>query len=144
MEKTKVEIYNCELKHGATTTTVHTIPKNGVTAREITLLRAMHGADSVLNIKPAGEREVDQKQELLLLARNYANTQDPFSGKKLVERVFSVVLANYEQWIEEQVELEQMEREEKRQKSQEEMRRITAAAQAAAEVAAKMGERTAA
>ena len=138
MSKVKVEVYDCELKHGNTTSTNHTIPKAGITAKEMILLKHMHGPDSLLNVKEAGHKQVDEKEELLNFARRYANTSDPLSGKRMVEKVFSVSLHNYETWIEDQLQVEEMVREERHEKSQAEMRRITVAAQAAAAAVSEM------
>lgn len=116
----KVELFDCVLQHGGNKD--HEIPKVGVTAREIFLLRAMHGEGAVPDreVKPHYEkgktvqatRDIEPKMELFELARKYANTADPMSGKKIVERVFSTSLVGFEKWYEESVELERMEQEE--------------------------------
>lgn len=120
----KVDLYDCILIHAGNKD--HEIPKNGVTAREIALLRGMHGDESVPEryIKPrmkGGQqetRDVDPKIELFELARKYANTADPMSGKKVVEKVFGTALIGFDNWFSESVELENMEREEAMQQRQ--------------------------
>jgi hypothetical protein len=137
----KVELFDAMLRHGGNKD--HEIPKLGITAREITLLKAMHGEDAVLDrdIKPhkiKGEpatRDVDVKMEMFELAKKYANTADPMSGKKLVERVFGTSLVGFDKWIDEQREMEQMEHEEamrRRQEESAEFRRKQAAEKAVA------------
>ncbi len=127
----KVELFDLMLRHGGNEK--HEIPKVAVSGREILLIKAMHGEESIPEgtIKPhidpktkePAVREVDPKIELFELARKYANTMDPMSGKKVVERVFGTALVGFEKWLEETMELENMEREEAHQRRQEEAQR---------------------
>lgn len=122
----KTEIYNIRVRHGGNM--LHEIPKEKVTMKEIVLLRAIHGDDSVPDslITPAGERDVNEKTELFHLAREYGSASDPAHGKKLVEKVFSQPLIGFEAWLAEAIELEDMERaeqDEKRRLSQIEARK---------------------
>lgn len=121
MAKTKVEIFNCRLRLAGNIN--HDIPKPLVTMREMRLMRAMHGEDSVIEIKPAdpAHAEIDEREEYMHLSRQYTNTSDPMSGRKVVEKVFGVELSEYPQWLEDQVELENMEREERSKSSRKEM-----------------------
>lgn len=138
----KVELFDCTLNHGGNDK--HQIPKVAVTGREMLLIKAMHGEDSIPegSVKPHIDaktkepafRDIDSKIELYELARKYANTMDPMSGKKVVERVFQTALVGFEKWLEETLELENMEREEAHQRRQDEAarRRQQDAARAAA------------
>lgn len=118
MEKKTLELFDCLVRHGGNKE--HEIPKVGVTATEIRLLRAMHGDEAVLDrdIKPHkvdGKHatvEVDAKVELFELAKKYANTADPLSAKKAIEKAFGTALIGYEKWVDEALELERMEQEE--------------------------------
>lgn len=114
-----VDTYDIELRHGGNI--FHSTPKKGVTMKEIVLLRSIHGDDAVPDslVKKAGTKEAqDEKLELFDLARRYANTADPMSGKKIVEKTFSTALIGFEAWLQETIELEQMEREERREQHQ--------------------------
>lgn len=135
--KTTLKLFDCELYHGGVKT--HSIPLRGITMKELVLLRALHGQDAILDkeikdSKPA-EGEFDERELLFTLARKYGNTADPMSGKKLIERVLSVPLVGFEAWIEDQIQLEQMERDERQEAFQKEMR-LTRARMAAGAVEA--------
>lgn len=107
MAKIKVDLFDASLRLGGNL--LHEVPRAKITQKEITLLRAMHGEDSVVNIKRIGEVEVDDREELLLLARKYSNTSDEMSGKRLVEKVLSLPLPEFADWLAEQHEYEEME-----------------------------------
>lgn len=121
-KKETVETYNAVLRHGGNKE--HEINLSGVTMREIILLRALHtreGGDEPIpenTMKVVGKKDVEPKIELFEMARKYANTSDPFSAKKLIEKVFATALLGYDKWLAETVELEQMEREEASQRRQ--------------------------
>lgn len=108
-----VELFDIHLWHQGNKD--HEIPKTAVTATEIRLLRAMHGQESVPDerIKPHlidgkhATREIDPKIELFELARKYANTADPLSAKKIIEKAFSTTLIGYDKWVMELVDAEQ-------------------------------------
>lgn len=131
MSKIKMELFDCTLRLGGNI--FHTLVRNGVTDREIRLLRAMHGNDAVVDLKKVGDREIVEREELFSLVRKYSTSADTLTntdgarltGRRLVERVFSVSLHDYDGWLEQQVELETMEREERAEKSKREMAEIT-------------------
>lgn len=54
----------------------NTVPKYGVTAAEIAVLRAIHGDDAVFDIQPAGEVEMRNRDELLRLKLMYGSAKD--------------------------------------------------------------------
>lgn len=129
MEKRTIELFDILLRHQGNKD--HEIPKAGVSATEIKLLRAMHGEESILDaaIKPhvvAGKhitRDVDLKTELFELAKKYANTADPMSAKKKIESVFATTLVGYDKWVSELMEIEQMEQEDAMKRRNEEAAR---------------------
>jgi hypothetical protein len=51
--------------------TGNTVPKRGVTAAEIAVLRAIHGDESVFDIEPADDIDRSHKSELARLHLNY-------------------------------------------------------------------------
>lgn len=120
----KVQLFDCSVSHNKE----HKIPKTAVTMKEIVLLRSIFGDEGLPedSIKPhldpkTGQQatcDIDPKAELFDLAKRYANTVDPLSGKRRVEKVFSTVLMGFEKWLEEQTELDNMEREERHRKAQ--------------------------
>lgn len=115
----KVNLFDVELYHGQNK--LHSIQKRGITRQEITLLRAMHGQDSILEreIKTSAPAEamINERELLFKLAREYGNTSDPLSGKRMVEKVLNVTLNGFEQWLDEEMQLEEQRREEMRQRS---------------------------
>lgn len=48
-----MQVYDCHVRLGNTTTSE--VPKAGITASEILVLRAIHGPDSVVRISPVGD-----------------------------------------------------------------------------------------
>ena len=62
----KVKVFNCEVRHGGDV--MHSLYKEGVSMREIRVLKAIHGTDSVVNVKDAGEKEIDEAEESYELA----------------------------------------------------------------------------
>lgn len=138
--KEKVKVYTCEVRHGGNI--MHSQPKDGVTNREIRVLRAIHGDDGVVNVKETGEREVDQTEEAYELALKYAkSSQRPKQGARLIERVLNVNMDGFDKWLTERRQFEDMLREERLQESQREAARFSAAREAAeAKVRADMAQ----
>ncbi len=133
----KVMTYDCELRHGGDL--MHSMMKPGVSQREIRVLRAIHGEDAVVNVKEAGEKEINQREEAFELALRYSKTSNPRHGKALVERVLSIQLEGFDKWLQERAELQEMELKERLEKSQREAVRFNAAREAAeAQVRAQM------
>lgn len=130
MAKAKVELFDATLRLGGNL--LHTLARKSITGKEITLLKAMHGNDAVVDVKKVGDTELDDREELFQLVRKYDTSSGLLTnsegtriiGRRLVERVFSVTLHDYDIWLEEQTQLEQMEREERAEKSRLEMAEI--------------------
>ena len=129
MAKTTVKIFDIEVRHGGDIN--HSLIKNGVTEREIRVLRAIHGDDGVVNVKETGEKAIDQREEAFELALRYSKTSNPKHGRKLVESVLSVQLEGFDKWLADREALAEMEREERFQKSQAESARLSRAREAA-------------
>lgn len=140
MSTERVKIYNCEVRHGGNI--MHSLTKDGITNREIRVLRAIHGPDGVVNVKEAGERDVNQTEEAFELALKYArDSQRPQYGAKLVERVLNVNMEGFDAWLTERRQLDEMMREERLQKEAREAARMTAAREAAeAKVRSEMAD----
>ncbi len=103
--------YHCHVRLGGNI--LHTVPRFLVTEMELKLLRHIHGSDAVVDIKPAGETEVSERQELVRLARrygpsendpNFADENQRRTGRQLVERCFGVKLDDFDDWLNEQLE----------------------------------------
>jgi aminoglycoside phosphotransferase (APT) family kinase protein len=75
---------------------LQTVPRYRITEREIRLLRTIHGADAVTDIKEVGDTDASEESILNELAGRYS--------KKRVEQIFNVSLDNFEQWLDEQLE----------------------------------------
>lgn len=54
----------------------NTVPKFGVTAAEIAVLRAIHGEDAVHDIEPIGDKRVNNREELSRLKLIYGGAKD--------------------------------------------------------------------
>lgn len=63
------------------------VPRYGVTAAELVVLRALHGEDAVGDIEPAGEITRGNRDELLRLKAAYGSAKDE-DNKAIVENVF--------------------------------------------------------
>lgn len=83
----EVNAYNCVVRPSGQIT--HEVPKLGVCAKEIVLLRMIHGADAIHKIEHVGQFEEYNQDGVLL---NLANTY----GKQLVEKVFNTVLFDFQ------------------------------------------------
>lgn len=55
--------------------TGNTVPKFGVTAAEIAVLRLLHGEDAVFDIEPVGEIQQSHRAEIERLSKAYGKTQ---------------------------------------------------------------------
>ena len=76
--------YNCMVRPGGHIT--HEVPKHGISAKEVQLLRMLHGNDAVFKIERVGEfRDYNETTEYQLLAMRY--------GDALISRAFSVDLS---------------------------------------------------
>ena len=135
----KMTTFRCRLRHGGVVN--HEIPMSDVTDKEPLLLRLMHGQDAITGIEEDGSRTFEgERAEYFYLARKYANTADPYSGMKLVAETFKVSLHEFPNWLAEQQEIEQMEREEAMERRQREAAERQRQAGAEALRAALLGE----
>ena len=85
---TQINSYNCMVRPAGQIT--HEVPKIGICAKEIILLRMIHGADAIHKIELMGKFEHYDDQAVL---GNLAHTY----GKQLVEKVFNTVLFDFEE-----------------------------------------------
>ena len=65
----------------------NTVPKYGVTAAEIAVLRMIHGDEAVTDIEPAGSVSTSNRAELARLRGVYGGATDG-DGNRLVEQLF--------------------------------------------------------
>lgn len=68
-----MKLYSCKLRLAGATT--NEVGKPDVTAAEIEVLRELHGADAVVDIKEAGENALSSAEERARLRRIYANPE---------------------------------------------------------------------
>jgi len=67
-----------------------TVPKYNVTASEIAVLRAIHGADAVTDVEPVGEIERPHREEIARLTREYGRARVPDANGNDVSIVASL------------------------------------------------------
>lgn len=78
-----VHAYNCCVRPAGQMT--HEVPKKNISAKEIMVLRYVHGNDAVIKIHRVGEfKEYDERRDLECLAAFY--------GPAAVQRVFNVFI----------------------------------------------------
>jgi hypothetical protein len=116
-----MKLFNCNVRLGGNL--LHSVPKIGITEKELYLLRAIHGDDSIDNPRPAGEADIDERDHLFELARAY--------GRPLVEKTFQTVLTNFDE------EDAREERAQERKANEASRKNAAAAAAAAADAAAQ-------
>lgn len=126
---TTVQLFDCEVRLNGDI--LHTQMRYGITNGEIRLLRAIHGDSGVVKPIPAGEKEVNEQEELYRLAVKYSRDVDPRPGVKLVERVFGVLLDGFEAWNAEREMGQEELRRSRRAKEAEEAARFSRARDAA-------------
>jgi hypothetical protein len=66
--------------------TGNTVPKYGVTAAEIAVLRSIHGNEAVFDIEPVGEVQRGHRDERQRLVEGYRSKDS--DGKSIVEGLF--------------------------------------------------------
>ncbi|SEG64946.1 hypothetical protein [Bosea lathyri] len=66
----------------------NTIPKYGVTAAEVALLRAVHGDEAVFDVEPTGEIERSNRAELGRLNLEYAGSRLVGTDTRAVSALF--------------------------------------------------------
>lgn len=130
----KVPVYSIILRLGGhdDPVTLHEVPLSGVTQKEIVLLKSKHGAASVRDAKETGTRDfADEAAELFHLARKYSsNAQDMAeqgAAVMQVGRLFNADMSGYENWLIDEIDLEESIREESNQKRQAEQRQVNIA-----------------
>lgn len=125
----EVPTYKIEVRLGGDI--IHTIWKEGVTQKEITLLRAIHGQGGVAHIEETGKKLVNEREELYELACTYSKTLDPSWGIKLVQSVFNTNLDGFSDWRIAREDAVEQERYERQQKANQEAARLSRARDAA-------------
>jgi len=91
-DKTTIEVFDCNVRLGGNI--LHSVPRKGVTQREVNLLRTIHGSDAIIDLKAVDIVELTQPQleELhMQLAREY--------GRAKVERAFGIILDRFDEWL---------------------------------------------
>ena len=117
-----MKLFNAEVVTSADKSgnALHTVPKRGISGKEIDLLRHVHGHEHVRKIVDAGEVERDEREEMYRLARAYGDGGVYGGvGPLLVKKVFNVDLHDFENWLIETMQREDEERELSQQQRQE-------------------------
>ena len=65
----------------------NTVPKFGVTAGEIAVLQAIHGADAIHDLEPSGEVERSHREEMERLRAVYGGASDG-EGQRIIDMVY--------------------------------------------------------
>jgi hypothetical protein len=65
----------------------NTVPRYGVTAAEIAMLQAIHGHDSVIDVEPAEDIEISQREERARLKHLYGNARTN-DGTAHIDRLY--------------------------------------------------------
>jgi hypothetical protein len=93
-----IKLYNCVVRLGGSL--LHTVPKQRISGEEVRLLRHLHGDDAIAEIKEiAAVTETLRKDELCDLADRYSSDPTKLDGRKLIEKVFNTVLADFDTWL---------------------------------------------
>lgn len=79
-----MKLFSCKLRLAGAVT--NEVQKTEVTAAEIEVLREIHGADAVLDIKSVGENTSNSAQERARLKRLYAS-EESLSSQSLGKRM---------------------------------------------------------
>jgi hypothetical protein len=113
----KYETYNCAVRHNGNL--LHEVPLTGITSKELVLLKAIHGADAIVRVvKTEQVVEREEQEELFRIAEKYGSRDDAEAmarSRQRVERLFSVTLNGFDDWLNNRIEDSQQEREEKRE-----------------------------
>ena len=86
-----MKTYSCKVRLGGSV--MHEVPKDEVTAAEVTILRYIHGDDAVLEIKPVGDIDRSDVAELDRLRETYGQTGDGdviSPRKDIVSKLFGI------------------------------------------------------
>lgn len=80
-----MQLYDCEVRLGGSL--MHTVTKNEVTAPEIMCLRAIHGGDAVVNIRPRRNDRRSHRAEVDRLRAKYPKAFAEVFGTTHIERL---------------------------------------------------------
>lgn len=112
-----LKLFSCEvvLSQDQSGNPLLTVPKVSITENEVKLLRHIHGHDNIRKMVDAGSIEREQRNDLLILARVYGDNVEAAEnrGPRLISKIFGVELPEFEGWLAEQLESEEMERQNK-------------------------------
>lgn len=102
---TEVKLYRCWCRHGGEM--LHEIPVYGASARELQLLRAIHGDDALVRIEDDGTAIVDERDEMFKLVRKYPHPLGASASRLRIEKLLNVSLHGYEEWLTQQTDAEE-------------------------------------
>jgi hypothetical protein len=88
-----MKLFNCQVRLAGNM--LHSVPRYGISEREIRMLRSMHGDDAVVEVKEVGESDRSERDILNELAARYGRTR--------VEGLFGVSLDNFQEWLDSQL-----------------------------------------
>lgn len=123
--KKEVKVFNCEVRLNGDL--LHTIQKNGITDREIRVIRAIHGNGGVAKVEPAGTARINEQEELYELAIKYSKNINPAHGVNRIEKIFGVQLNGFTEWNMAREDEQERIRDELHQKQNAEAARLSAA-----------------
>ena len=92
-------IYNASLTHGGNL--LHKIPLVGLTAQELKLLRDIHDAGNIVDVKEVSSREIVLREELFRIVDKYASREDYEKVQRIrarAEKLFGVSLEGFDEW----------------------------------------------
>ena len=93
-----VKFYNCMVRLGGSL--LHTVPKQRISGEEVRLLKHLHGDDAIVELREVGiAQDWTRNEELNVLADRYSSEPDKKDGRKLVEKVFSITLDDFDTWL---------------------------------------------
>lgn len=84
----KIDLYNCRIRLGGGEHEMHDVPKLGLSKQEVMLYADIHGNGQIIEIMPAGTRDVDEGQFHAQLSADF--------GPERVERVLGIKLNTIE------------------------------------------------
>ena len=116
--KTPMKLYDCTIALSVDISgrPLHTTSLKGISEMEVAILQATHEHERVTDLKVVGEEERDKRMEMFKLARKYGNQAGIFNnvGVALIEKTFSTKLVGFDDWLANQEEFEEQQREEAR------------------------------
>ena len=103
----EIELFDCILRHGGEM--MLQIPVKKASAKELQMLRAIHGEDSVADIAPAGVDIVDMREHVFKLVRKYPHAYGPVASRQRAEKLMNTSLHGYEEWLSKTIDTEDSE-----------------------------------